>query len=58
MVSIMARPTKSVREMVFADFRLAGDGVHGGRHGAPFGQRRADRAEGDRHGGRYDADEG
>ena len=58
MVSIMARPTNSVREMVLADFRLAGDGVHGGRYRAALGQRRADRAEGDRQSGRYDADEG
>ena len=57
MVSIIARPTKSVREMVFADFRLARDGIHGRRNRASFGERRADRAERDRHRGRYDADE-
>ena len=38
MVSIIARPTNSVREMVFGGLRLAGDGVHGGRDRAPFGQ--------------------
>ena len=50
MVSIMASPTNSVRDMRAGRLGLAGDRVHGGGDRATFAERRPDRAE--RHGHR------
>ena len=58
MVSIIARPTNSVREIVLADSGWRAMASIAAATARPSAERRADRAERDRDGGRDDADEG